>query len=383
MNAAPIYFPARTLMAQVTDDCNLRCNYCYVLKQPRTMTMTTARKAIDFILDRNISGGQYDVCVCFFGGECFLAQDILEEMIRYAREPKPGVYKFVRFTATTSGTIAGPRVERMIRDTRMSLLVSMDGGVGASSHRPLKSGRSSYSHLVRNLPKLVSWSSDVVVRMTIHPGSMRLTEEIRHLFEIGAPSIAACPVLESDWAAHEDELNDSYSELAEWYVSEARAGRIPALEITNRLLQDYHLSRRGLPRPERPCGVGGTLVAVDPDGNVMPCHRFLYRRQDWIGHVDRSVFDEARMKYVHLTSRDFLECSGCLAEPICGGGCRLVALNAGRALNEVHPPYCVTKRAHVRAVMKIYSELSSDPDFVEMLETRRRLSNALTELAIR
>lgn len=380
-----VYAPVTILMLYLTEECNLRCTYCFVEKKPRHMSSETMRKSIDFFLDRNVSGANHEISLTFFGGEPFTRLDLMEEAIAYARQRRPNVYKSVKFSATTNGTVASPRVERIIREARMSLLVSMDGGHGASAHRPFVSGRSSYELLARNLPRLVAWSPSVVVRMTFHPQSLDLVGNVRHALEIGAPSIALCPVEEAPWKGHEQTLEDAYQALADYYIAEARAGRILPLEITNRYLRLHHAALHGAPRPARPCGVGTNLIGVDPDGHVMPCHRFLYRPKDWLGTVDRPEMDEDRWKYVHLSSSDILGCDGCVAQPVCGGGCRAVALMSGRSLYDAHPGYCITTRAHVRAVHKIYNALTADGNaaFTRMLGSAGYQNAGLAELTSR
>ena len=70
-------------MLYLTEDCNLRCSYCFVNKSPRRMSSDTARKAVEFYLDRNISGAEYSINITFFGGEPFLELDRMEEVIAW------------------------------------------------------------------------------------------------------------------------------------------------------------------------------------------------------------------------------------------------------------------------------------------------------------
>lgn len=381
----PVYAPVRTLMLYLTENCNLRCTYCFVDKKARHMSSETARRAVDFFLDRNVSGSLYNIGITFFGGEPFTRLGRMQEVVEYARKPRTNVFKDVAFSATTNGTIASPRAEAIIREARMSLLISMDGGEHSSTYRPFLSGRSSYEHLSRNLPRLVSWSPDVVVRMTYHPGSLDFRANIGRALELGAPRVALCPVLDTEWTGHEEALEEAHQTLADWYIAEAKQERILPLEVTNMMLRQQHHHEHGGQLPERPCGVATTLIGVDPDGHVMPCHRFLYRAQDRLGHVTDDVLSEARWRYVHLSSSRISGCAECMARPVCGGGCRAVALNAGYSLYEPHPNYCLTTRSHARAVRRIYDTLMADrcSAFIQSLNSRPAHNVALAELALR
>lgn len=357
--APPVHSPVRTLMLYLTEDCNLRCTYCYLAKRPRRMSSETARKAIGFFLDGSVSGGEYRLHICFFGGEPFLEMDRMEEVIALAREPRANVYKRFSFSATTNGTIADARVERIVRESRMRLLVSMDGGTRASTHRPFLSGVPSGEVVKGNLGLLASWSEDVVVRMTFLPETLDLVGNVRCALAAGAPAVALSPVLEADWRAHEKTVDAAYQHLADWYVEEAVNGKILPIETTNVLLRQYHDCLQGAPPVSCPCNVGSSQLAVDVEGNVMPCQRFLHRRQDWLGTVDEPLVPARRQDYLDLSVDVTPRCAACEARPVCGGGCRVVALDRGLGLRGVHDSFCITKRAHARAVARIHQRLSA------------------------
>ena len=370
-----VYAPVTDLMLYLTEDCNLRCTYCFVNKSPRRMSSETARKAVEFFLDRNISGAEPVINITFFGGEPFLELDRMEEVIALGRQYRPNVYKKLTFSVTTNGTICSDRVERMVRGARMSVLLSLDGGPDASAHRPLRCGGSSWAQVAANLPLLASWSPDLTVRMSFHPGALDLVAGVRHVLGLGAPMVALCPVTDADWRGHEGRLEAAFQELADWYVAEARLDRLPPLTVTNDTLRQWHRVRQGGKRRSRPCRVATSVLGVDPDGHVMPCHRFLYRHGDHLGTVDSSRLSQERWKYVHLSAEDFPGCDGCLASPVCGGGCRAVALQAGLALGQAHPWHCLVTRAHARAAITIHDTLSREenPAFQRLLTSSSAL----------
>jgi uncharacterized protein len=373
-------------MLALTDACPLRCDYCFVLKNPRRMSIETAHRAVDYLLSRPVSGGEYELAINFFGGEPFLEMEVMRQAIEYARKPRPNTYKKVRFYATTSGVIATPTVETLIKDAHMGLLVSLDGTETASRHRPFLSGRASYPVVAANLPKLSAWADGTTVRMTFHPETLDLVGNIRNVLGLGAESIALCPVLEADWETHRDALEAAYDALADWFLDEARQGRVLPLEVTRNLLQSWHRHLvGGEDRPLKPCGVGSWLIGIDPDGHVMPCHRFLYQPEHWLGTVQDPSISDGRWPYVHTTSADILGCDTCPARPVCGGGCRFVAMTAGQGLHGTHPGYCITTRAHARAARRIYDTLKAEhnPILAKILKTNAFFHPALSELAVR
>lgn len=378
----PTYAPVKHLMVYVDLQCPLRCSYCFVDKHSRRMESATAREAVDFLYDRRISGAERKVEITWFGGEPFLAVDVISDAIAYSRRPRPNCYKKFGFAATTSGVLAGPQVERVVRETQMQLLISVDGDPAASGERRFSSGRSSYATVARNLPRLVSWAGRAIVRATFHPKALDLVANVRHVLELGAPSVALCPVVEADWSGCEERLREAFLALAEWFVQEFRAGRVPPLDVTWMMLR-----QRATPgccggaRPERPCNVGRSLLAVGVDGTVYPCHRFTSADRK-LGHVRDRELAPQRNQYVALSSRDILGCDTCEAERVCGGGCRAVAVQGGYGLHGKHPSHCLVTRAQARATLHIQNELSSDPRFHAELRRPSLAASVLSELAL-
>ncbi len=113
----------------------------------------------------------------------------------------------------------------------------------------------------------------------------------------------------------------------------------------------------------------------------MPCHRFLYRPEDWLGTVEQPKLSPARERYLHLKSSDILDCEGCMAKMVCGGGCRVVALNQGLTLKSSYASHCITMRAHARAAMRIHDTLvgEQNPVFTSRFATSGNAGGAYPE----
>jgi len=201
--------------------------------------------------------------------------------------------------------------------------------------------------------------------------------------DLGAHGVALCPVAEAPWQDHLVALEEAFDELGDRFVEEARGGRLYPLEITCLLLREFHEARTRGGRPRRPCAVGPLLLGVDPDGNVMPCHRFLDRPGEWLGSVGEPRLSSDRMEYVTLCSEDFQDCHGCEAAPVCGGGCRVVALNFGTGLKGTHPGYCAVMRVHSRVVRRIYEALAPErnPVLAGILGGQRPRALSLPDLS--
>jgi len=87
------------LKLHLTEDCNIRCKYCYIDHKPKTMSKETAFAAIDLALqsDQKYPG------VAFFGGEPLLCKELIKEMVGYAKEKEPN--RKLMFKLATNGLL--------------------------------------------------------------------------------------------------------------------------------------------------------------------------------------------------------------------------------------------------------------------------------------
>lgn len=350
----------REMTIFLTEDCNLRCEYCFVAKRPRTMSAETARKVVEFCLTRSILGMQRTLQVNFFGGEPFLAHERMAQIIELFSQPRPNLSVRCHYGATTNATIATSAVERLIRDHQIHLFVSLDGSADANQARPFVSGRPSHNVVLQNIPKFVSWSPRVDLRMTFHPQALDLVANLKAGFEhLPAGDIYLCPVVEADWTGYESRVEDAHLQMAQWFLEEFRAGRPPRLPITWSYLRVHDRFHRlgDTSLPQRPCEIGHEWLAVNYSGNVMPCFRYLDRPEDWLGSVeDEQGVCSQRQPYLHLSTAQVGRCPDCPSHQ-CGGGCRVLSLRAGAGFFGHHPNHCLLLKAHLKAVEIIYNTL--------------------------
>ena len=84
---------AKTVTFQVTDDCNLRCTYCYQInKGKRVMSFETAKKCIDMLIAESYTDESYvsikttpAIIIEFIGGEPLLEIDLIDKITDYFR----------------------------------------------------------------------------------------------------------------------------------------------------------------------------------------------------------------------------------------------------------------------------------------------------------
>ncbi len=69
----------------ITEDCNLRCKYCYMVHKSefKVMSFDTAKKIVDFVLAQEVK--KENVVWNFIGGEPTIEMDLIDKITDYIK----------------------------------------------------------------------------------------------------------------------------------------------------------------------------------------------------------------------------------------------------------------------------------------------------------
>lgn len=78
---------AQSITFIVTEDCNLRCKYCYITHKAsnKRMNFDTAKRFIDYILTADIRHAD-EVIIEFFGGEPMIEMELVDQISDYFKK---------------------------------------------------------------------------------------------------------------------------------------------------------------------------------------------------------------------------------------------------------------------------------------------------------
>lgn len=122
----------RYLHLVLTEDCNLRCSYCfythpgytsYRTHRKSSIDLNLAFKAIDNLI--NSSKIQNNYLIALYGGEVFIEKDKVFAIVKYIRDK----YRHSKVTIkiTTNGTLLDIKTVEFLVRNDVQLLVSLDG----------------------------------------------------------------------------------------------------------------------------------------------------------------------------------------------------------------------------------------------------------------
>lgn len=152
---------AQNLTFIVTEDCNLRCKYCYVTHKTKgkRLDIETAKKFIDYILTTEQIVKPEAVVLDFIGGEPLLEAELIEEICDYfkIRAYEEGVswYWNYRINISTNGiNYDDEKVQRLIKknEDKISIGITIDGTKEKHDlQRVFPDGSGSYNAVYRNI----------------------------------------------------------------------------------------------------------------------------------------------------------------------------------------------------------------------------------------
>ncbi|PXV86890.1 uncharacterized protein C8E03_11190 [Lachnotalea glycerini] len=160
----------QSICLQVTQDCNLRCEYCvysgnYLNRShdKKIMSLETAQNAIDFLIQNSSESDR--VCIGFYGGEPLLNFDVIKDTVLYALEKYPG--KNYYFTLTTNGTVFNENYLSFLEEHKFSITISIDGDqkIHDMNRKFKDSDKGSFYTIMKNIERIKESYPNLAKRM--------------------------------------------------------------------------------------------------------------------------------------------------------------------------------------------------------------------------
>lgn len=322
----------------LTEDCNLRCEYCYIKKRKSDLSFEDAKKAVDRWLETYQEG--YSHVIDFFGGEPFLKFDLLEKIVHYANAKSKIYNKPLNFFASTNGTLFDEKIITFLKKTpNFCVTISCDGVQEAhDQHRKTIRGKGSFALLERGFQRLAEnlpHNRSIKVHAVLSPANVRYLHKSFLYFATnykGAFLFLYNFAYDMEWT--EKDFLIFQGQIIAIIESEK-----------NRLLQGkpcldkiiYTMIRRIIMQDKKHyiCQAGRKLgFTVNTEGNMFLCHRFESLLKDpqfkackkdfWLGNVkdfkklDLSTWKQRKKKIErYLQKNQYKECKSCPNEKYC------------------------------------------------------------------
>lgn len=353
---------ALTITFVVTEDCNLRCKYCYIThkKSDKRMDFKTAKKLIDYILSEQFESADA-IILEFIGGEPFIETQLIDQICDYFKfasyEMQHKWYWNYRINICTNGiNYSNKEVQAFVKKNmgKLSIGITIDGTREKHDmQRVYPDGRGSYDQIDKSIPL---WLSQMpgATKVTFASEDIKLLKDsIISLWEKGIYIVSANVVFEDVWKEDDDKIFEEQLKKLADYVLEKKIYNKYYCSLFDENIGGYY-TKEDLDRTY--CGAG-KMLALGPNGNIYPCVRYKdyslnNHSEVIIGNVDTGI-DMEKVRRFEVATTSYQSDSECLNCEIARGCAFCQGFNYDDAETETNfsraKYICKMQKARVRA----------------------------------
>lgn len=381
---------AKSITFSVTQDCNLRCTYCYMTHKnnKHVMSFEVAKTAVDYILTDRKNFDSPAVIWEFIGGEPLIEIDLIDKISEYIKlkmfeldHPWKNNYMF--FMCSNGLLYSSPKVQDYIQRNRahVSIGISVDGNKQKHDLSRVKiDGSGSYDDVIKNVPLWLEQFPGSSTKSTFaHDDLPYLKDSIISLWEHGINIVAANVVFEDVWDENDPQIFETQlKELADYVIDHDLYGKVSVRFFSPSIGFAAQKAMMDMPF----CGTG-KMLAIDDRGNFYPCVRFLDFCQDnhnprTIGNIyDGLDLDRLRPFYgLTVTRQSTEQCITCEVASGCANctGNDYECSSCGTIFNRA-TTICEMHKANVRATKYFWRRYTDK--YKKMSERDKHLMNVL------
>ncbi|MBN2414593.1 radical SAM protein [bacterium] len=277
----------RRLTLIITDDCNGRCDYCFQMRKQDYMSFDIAKKAIDLVF----KPGDTSPEIYFYGGEPFLAFDLIQQVVSFCEKRFSGSPDRPAYFVTSNGTLIDRTMLDYCVTSNIQIALSIDGNRQAHA---TGRGEESFTRVMETI-RLYDAHPDYPLQTVsvITPHNVEcLSASVEFLFRQQVDTLTLTFQYESEWNQGELELLQQEYRKAFYFLMRKKS------EGYN--IEFNELKPVSIYKPVFKCTPGHDGVICTPGGDMYGCVAHVpWSRIAWrnntlhryealcLGHIDR------------------------------------------------------------------------------------------------
>lgn len=301
---------SRFVSINLTNDCNLRCIYCYEdNKNKDSMTFNTAKKIIDGEI-KFVNNSEYykELNIELFGGEPFIEFEMIKKIVSYVKQKNNR--KKINILITTNGTLIHGEIQDWLEKNKdfINCCLSLDG---TSEMHNLN--RSSSFEMI-DIDFFRKTFPNKKVKMTVSTKTLPLLSKgVIYCHDLGF-KVSCNLAYGIDWTSSDNKelLKRELSLLSDYYLNH------PDIEPCDMLGEPIRTRKEHTMFCRKWCGVGTHTCSYDTYGNSYACQFFmpLSIGNEKAKQANSIIFED----YFPLEYID-VKCRNCVYEPSCPTCC--------------------------------------------------------------
>lgn len=356
----------------LTNQCNLKCKYCFVNQNVERMSYQTALDATNFLIENSKETG-YTPNITFFGGEPLLEWDsVIVPLTKYIREEYRQKFDL---NITSNCILMTEDKLKFMEENGIGLLFSIDGDKETQDfNRPFHSGKGSFDVLKDKIPMILKYFPNMTFRATIHrPTAKNTFHNMEFAVEQGYNNMFFTPNVFDEWTEEEKNiLRKQMNLFGDYFIENARQGKIVHLNNLDRIfpkiLAINNAYSKNLDRPllNHKCGLGtGSGASISPNGEIYGCQEMVTNDDVFlIGDIYKGEDIEKRKQLASLFNSQKVyglnNCKDCKFDKICDGGCVANNYLWNKDLNKMPDMYCFWEQILLDEAIRICNVLGNE-----------------------
>lgn len=371
----------------LTDNCNLRCKYCYEgsSKNKSYLSSDVLKATLDYLI--KISGDNERINLVLLGGEPLLNKKILFALFDLMDKEYKNYRKRFRFETTTNGVLLDEKIMDIIETYNIDLSVSIDGDrYSHNINRVCIDGKDVFDIILGNVKRLIKRNINFRARMTVAQNNVNyLLSNIKYLMGFGIRKFEVAFNDFEEW--DEEHLTDMGQQLfavAQYYLSMIQIYDDFIIDLFDYKITTYLVKKEKV----QYCCAGSTKhFVVNSEGDIYPCG-YVVNSQEWkIGNVysglNKIKFVETARKSVYNN----IACKTCALQFACiAARCGFLNYSLTGYLTKGSDTTCKLERVIDKYVKYVIEELykMNSPRFMllynKVIEEKIELSNYTKEI---
>ena len=335
----------------LTNQCNLRCTYCYLDKNHERMSPAIGTAAVEAIFRAARLHGFQAVSLKYAGGEAALNFSVLRLIHEEALQRAAADGILLQATLLSNGTVLSPRLLDYLYRHGIGLMVSLDGiGTVHDQQRPTIGAQGSFAQVDQSLDRALAHGVCPHLSITVTAENAGfLAETVRYALDKGL-RFNLNFYRDPDQRQHSSTLRAGQAQLIRGLLA---AFDIIAQKLPNTRLIDSMIDRSAFHGAhEHPCGAGHSYLVIDHHGHVARCQMEIEKPISSVFAADPLHTLRAHSHAFNLPAAAKEGCRSCEWQPWCAGGCPVLTLRAtGRT--DIQSPYCNVYKAIFPELLKL------------------------------
>lgn len=340
-----------SIWLHITDQCNLRCEYCYLPHEKKDMDFATGKQAIDVSIQSALKHNISKLKIKFAGGEAMIFFPLVLQLAQYAKQQTEKHHLDLDSVILSNGTLFNLANLTAIKDNNIRLMVSLDGLDEYNQQRCTVTGKNSFQRVEHSLNLIQSLDIPVDISLTISGKSVAgLADLTKYLLERD--------LVFSYNFYRENDHSMSFEDL-QLEETNIIKGVLAAFKVIENNLPDRSLLASLLDRGNlsashhKTCAVGQNYMVFDYQGNIAKCQMQLSHKVSSIHAIDPLTeirIDKTGIQNIDVDNKE--NCNSCQWRYWCTGGCPLTTYRAtGRY--DLNSPNCHIYKAIYPEVIRL------------------------------